>query len=134
MLLLVVCLGVTSCQVLLSDFFLCNCAGEFMEAARHFIFETYCRIHHKIDIGMLADKMVGMVAHVCRYRQTFLVKYFDCRESSTGTLSIEQHFRQEIAPSILQVGVLIERPICGVSLSLRDYYRWCVVNPLLLLM
>lgn len=47
-----------SCQVLLSDFFLCNCAGEFMEAARHFIFETYCRIHHKIDIGMLADKMV----------------------------------------------------------------------------
>lgn len=29
-----------------------------MEAARHFIFETYCRIHHKIDIGMLADKMV----------------------------------------------------------------------------
>lgn len=45
-------------QVLLSDFFLCNCADEFMEAARHFIFETYCRIHHKIDIGMLADKMV----------------------------------------------------------------------------
>lgn len=29
-----------------------------MEAARHFIFETYCRIHHKIDIGMLAEKMV----------------------------------------------------------------------------
>lgn len=47
-----------SCQVLLSDFFLCNCADEFMEAARHFIFETYCRIHHKIDIGMLAEKMV----------------------------------------------------------------------------
>ncbi|CAM9619050.1 unnamed protein product [Ectocarpus sp. 6 AP-2014] len=44
-------------RVLLSDFFLCNCADEFMEAARHFIFETYCRIHHKIDIGMLADKM-----------------------------------------------------------------------------
>jgi len=47
-------------QVLLSDFFLCNCAEEFMEAARHFIFETYCRIHHKIDIGMLAEKMVGV--------------------------------------------------------------------------
>lgn len=45
-------------QVLLSDFFLCNCSDEFMEAARHFIFETYCRIHHKIDIGMLAEKMV----------------------------------------------------------------------------
>lgn len=47
-----------SCQVLLNDFFLCNCADEFMEAARHFIFETYCRIHHKIDIAMLAEKMV----------------------------------------------------------------------------
>lgn len=46
-------------KVLLSDFFLCNCADEFMEAARHLIFETYCRIHHKIDIGMLADKMVS---------------------------------------------------------------------------
>eukprot|EP00953_Heterococcus_sp_UTEX-ZZ885_P015241 8592-Heterococcus_DN1.PRE.1 len=28
-----------------------------MEAARLFIFETYCRIHHKIDIAMLAGKM-----------------------------------------------------------------------------
>eukprot|EP00903_Cladosiphon_okamuranus_P011787 g11078.t1 len=44
-------------RVLRSDFFLCNCTEEFMEAARHFIFETYCRIHHKIDIGMLAEKM-----------------------------------------------------------------------------
>lgn len=47
-------------QVLSSDFFLCNCTEEFMEAARHVIFETYCRIHHKIDIGMLADKMVSV--------------------------------------------------------------------------
>lgn len=46
-------------KVLQGDFFLCNCTDEFMEAARHFIFETYCRIHHKIDIGMLADKMVS---------------------------------------------------------------------------
>ncbi|CAM9915896.1 unnamed protein product, partial [Choristocarpus tenellus] len=46
-------------KVLDSDFFLCNCSTEFMEAARRFIFETYCRIHHKIDIGMLADKMVS---------------------------------------------------------------------------
>ncbi|CAM9312650.1 unnamed protein product [Discosporangium mesarthrocarpum] len=44
-------------KVLQSDFFLCNCTDEFMEAARHLIFETYCLIHHKIDIGMLADKM-----------------------------------------------------------------------------
>jgi translation initiation factor 3 subunit E len=43
--------------VLRSDFFLCNVCDEFMEAARLFIFETYCRIHHKIDIAMLAGKM-----------------------------------------------------------------------------
>ena len=28
-----------------------------MENARMFIFETYCRIHHKIDIAMLAQKL-----------------------------------------------------------------------------
>jgi len=43
--------------VLQSDYFLCNCADVFMENARLFIFETYCRIHHKIDIGMLAQKL-----------------------------------------------------------------------------
>uniref|UniRef100_A0ACD5U7V8 Uncharacterized protein n=1 Tax=Avena sativa TaxID=4498 RepID=A0ACD5U7V8_AVESA len=30
---------------------------EFLENARLFIFETYCRIHRCIDIGMLAEKM-----------------------------------------------------------------------------
>lgn len=30
---------------------------EFLESARHFIFETYCRIHQVIDIRMLADKL-----------------------------------------------------------------------------
>ena len=29
-----------------------------MEDARLFVFETYCRIHTKIDIGMLSDKLV----------------------------------------------------------------------------
>ena len=28
-----------------------------MENARLFIFETYCRIHQKIDISMLAQKL-----------------------------------------------------------------------------
>jgi len=30
---------------------------EFLENARLFIFETYCRIHRCIDIGMLAQKL-----------------------------------------------------------------------------
>ena len=47
------------CDVALrADYFLCNCADAFMEDARLFVFETYCRIHTKIDIGMLAEKLV----------------------------------------------------------------------------
>jgi len=44
-------------KVLLNDFFLVACRDEFIENARLFIFETYCRIHQSIDIGMLAEKL-----------------------------------------------------------------------------
>lgn len=30
---------------------------EFLDNARELVFETYCRIHRKIDIGMLAGKL-----------------------------------------------------------------------------
>ncbi|XP_051139411.1 eukaryotic translation initiation factor 3 subunit E-like [Andrographis paniculata] len=30
---------------------------DFLENARLFIFETYCRIHHRIDMGVLAEKL-----------------------------------------------------------------------------
>jgi len=43
--------------VLQNDFFLANCWEEFVENARLFIFETYCRIHQCIDIKMLAEKL-----------------------------------------------------------------------------
>jgi len=44
-------------KVLVNDFFLVSCRDEFMEYARLCIFENYCRIHHKIDISMLAEKL-----------------------------------------------------------------------------
>lgn len=44
-------------EVLKNDFFLVGCREEFVERARHFIFETYCRIHQCIDVRMLADKL-----------------------------------------------------------------------------
>jgi len=44
-------------KVLLNDFFLVACRDEFIENARLFIFETYCRIHQSIDLGMLAEKL-----------------------------------------------------------------------------
>jgi len=48
------CVALTICplwyQVLINDFFLVSCRDEFIDNARLFIFETYCRIHRCIDI------------------------------------------------------------------------------------
>jgi translation initiation factor 3 subunit E len=55
-------------ELIVSDFFLGKQTSEngfvtiplrdeFMENARLFIFETYCRIHQCIDIGMLSQKL-----------------------------------------------------------------------------
>lgn len=46
------------CQALLeSDFFLCKQTQLFMEEARVFVFENYCRIHDKIDLTTLGEKL-----------------------------------------------------------------------------
>lgn len=46
------------CQKLLeTDYFLMGLKENFIDSARLFIFETYCRIHQCIDIKMLADKL-----------------------------------------------------------------------------
>ncbi|KAH6923248.1 hypothetical protein HPB50_025551 [Hyalomma asiaticum] len=46
------------CEVVLSnDFFLVACQDDFIENARLFIFETFCRIHECISINMLAEKL-----------------------------------------------------------------------------
>lgn len=46
------------CQtVIVNDFFIIGCLQEFIENARLMIFETFCRIHQCITIGMLADKL-----------------------------------------------------------------------------
>eukprot|EP01026_Neomeris_dumetosa_P022199 TRINITY_DN1919_c0_g1_i1.p1 TRINITY_DN1919_c0_g1~~TRINITY_DN1919_c0_g1_i1.p1 ORF type:complete len:453 (-),score=66.74 TRINITY_DN1919_c0_g1_i1:414-1571(-) len=44
-------------SVLENDYFLAACKKEFVESARLIIFETFCRIHHRIDMRMLADKL-----------------------------------------------------------------------------
>lgn len=43
--------------VLVNDFFLVACLDDFIENARLFIFETFCRIHNCISINMLAQKL-----------------------------------------------------------------------------
>merc|ERR1719154_29403 len=44
-------------QVLVNDFFLVACRDDFIENARLFIFETFCKIHQCISINMLAEKL-----------------------------------------------------------------------------
>ncbi|DBA99728.1 hypothetical protein WJX82_004228 [Trebouxia sp. C0006] len=44
-------------QVIDNDYFLTSCKEEFVENARMFIFETYCRIHNCIELKMLAAKL-----------------------------------------------------------------------------
>uniref|UniRef100_A0A7S4JX01 Eukaryotic translation initiation factor 3 subunit E n=1 Tax=Odontella aurita TaxID=265563 RepID=A0A7S4JX01_9STRA len=43
--------------VLTADFFLCKQTALFMEEARVFVFENYCRIHNKIDLAALGEKL-----------------------------------------------------------------------------
>lgn len=46
------------CENLLkTDFFLCKRTALFMEEARVFVFENYCRIHDKVDLSVLATKL-----------------------------------------------------------------------------
>lgn len=46
------------CEALLqTDFFLCKRTELFMEEARVFVFENYCRIHDKVDLTVLAEKL-----------------------------------------------------------------------------
>ena len=63
-------------QVLITDYFLENFKDEFMENARLFIFETYCRIHTKIDTSMLSAKL-NMVSGV---RNSLVVNASNCDE------------------------------------------------------
>ncbi|EWM27525.1 eukaryotic translation initiation factor 3 subunit e [Nannochloropsis gaditana] len=44
-------------HVLRNDYFLSGWADAFLVEARQLIFETYCRIHQKIDINMLGQKL-----------------------------------------------------------------------------
>ena len=43
--------------LLRTDFFLVGLREEFMERSRAFIFETYCRIHSRIDLASLSDRL-----------------------------------------------------------------------------
>ncbi|OWA52038.1 Eukaryotic translation initiation factor 3 subunit E [Hypsibius exemplaris] len=46
------------CEIVLeNDFFLVGCVNDFIDSARQYIFETYCRIHSRISIPVLAETL-----------------------------------------------------------------------------
>ncbi|ESO08361.1 hypothetical protein HELRODRAFT_74899 [Helobdella robusta] len=46
------------CKTVISnDFFLVGCLDDFIENARLLIFETFCKIHNRISISLLAEKL-----------------------------------------------------------------------------
>ncbi|KAF1920291.1 eukaryotic translation initiation factor 3 subunit E [Ampelomyces quisqualis] len=44
-------------EILKNDFFLLAAADQFVDAARHLISESYCKIHQRIDIGDLSTRL-----------------------------------------------------------------------------
>lgn len=43
--------------VLRNDYFLVNCRQDFLDNAKQYIFESYCRIHRVIDVQLLATQL-----------------------------------------------------------------------------
>jgi translation initiation factor 3 subunit E len=43
--------------VMEGDFFVAALAREFADAARLLIFESYCRVHERVDLGLLSEKL-----------------------------------------------------------------------------
>ena len=58
--------------VLENDYFLAALKDDFVENARLFIFETYCRIHQCIDMRMLAGTGFAQTLNPCIYPRTVL--------------------------------------------------------------
>lgn len=44
-------------SVMEGDFFVAALAGEFADAARLLVFEAYCRVHERVDLGLLSEKL-----------------------------------------------------------------------------
>uniref|UniRef100_A0A7S2YDF7 Eukaryotic translation initiation factor 3 subunit E n=1 Tax=Entomoneis paludosa TaxID=265537 RepID=A0A7S2YDF7_9STRA len=71
------------CQnVLKTDFFLCHQTDLFMEEARVFLFENYCRIHHKIDLKALGFKFLAMDPADAERWMVDLIRHSDVLQQS----------------------------------------------------
>lgn len=73
------------CQnVLKTDFFLYHQTDLFMEEARVFLFENYCRIHHKIDLKALGFKFLAMDPADAERWMVDLIRHSDVLQQQAG--------------------------------------------------
>jgi len=108
--------------VLSSDFFLCKQTELFMEEARVFVFENYCRIHHKIDLKNLGEKLAMDRDRAERWivdliRNAMLDAKIDSEEGcvvmGAGTVSVYEQVMEKTRDLTARSG--------GLAANLRGY-------------
>jgi translation initiation factor 3 subunit E len=102
--------------VLKSDFFLCKQTEMFMEEARVFVFENYCRIHHKIDLTTLGEKLAMDRERAERWivdliRNALLDAKIDSEEGcvvmGTGSMSVYEQVMDRTKELTARSGALV---------------------------
>jgi len=90
--------------VIATDYFLSSLtsAAEFMENARRFLFETYCRIHRKIGLDTLASKL-----HMSEPdAEKWLIELMRSAQLDAKIDSIERQVVMSVAPPSVYQAVL----------------------------
>lgn len=65
----------------MNDFFLVACLEDFIENARLFIFETFCRIHQCISIRLVIKNEFNQL-FLCGFLSTCLLQFLQNDELS----------------------------------------------------
>jgi translation initiation factor 3 subunit E len=105
------------CETVLStDFFLCKQTQLFMEEARVFVFKNYCRVHHKINLSTLGDKLAMDRDHAERWivdliRNALLDAKIDsemgCVVMGTGSTSVYEQVMEKTRELTARSGALV---------------------------
>ncbi|GAX24160.1 translation initiation factor 3 subunit E [Fistulifera solaris] len=89
-------------KVLRADFFLCQQTAVFMEEARIFVFENYCRIHHKIDLQALGDKLAMAPAEAERWMVDLIRNATDMDACLQDDCVVMNSSRQSIYEQVME--------------------------------
>ena len=115
------------CEELIeNDYFLGAMKAEFVENARWFIFENYCRIHQCIDLRMLAQNL-GMPEEAAERWIVNLIRQGLCNIVSGQNRfrdickDVRPSFRSSIVPEECCLCFL---SLCGVKTGVMSCHTW----------